>query len=118
MGRVNCGAIPTAVAVQSDMATPALAKYGSDALKQEFLIPAISGDVVACIGVSEPHAGSDVAAIRTFAQRHGDDLVINGSKMWITNGHKADWICLLANTNQHASVHKNKSLVMVWMNEQ
>jgi citronellyl-CoA dehydrogenase len=83
-------------------------------LRSEFLAPAISGDAVACIGVSEPGAGSDVASIKTNARADGDDYVINGGKMWITNGVQADWICLLANTSD-GQVHRNKSLICVPM---
>ena len=115
LGHCDCGAIPMAVGVQTDMATPALARFGSDALRREFLAPAISGDAVGCIGVSEPGAGSDVAAIKTSAKRDGDDYVINGAKMWITNSLQADWMCVLANTSEGAA-HKNKSLIMVPMN--
>uniref|UniRef100_A0A0N5AUP7 Acyl-CoA dehydrogenase 6 n=1 Tax=Syphacia muris TaxID=451379 RepID=A0A0N5AUP7_9BILA len=117
LGGVNCGAIPMAVAVQSDMATPALSNYGSDYLKKRFLKPSVQGDLVSCIGVSEASAGSDVAAIQTCARQAGDDLVIDGSKQWITNGCQADWICLLANTNQNSDVHRNKSLICVPLNE-
>jgi citronellyl-CoA dehydrogenase len=112
LGRVNCGAVPMAIGVQTDMCTPALAKFGSPELKKEFLEPAIAGDAVGCIGVSEPGAGSDVAAIKTTARRDGDDYIINGTKMWITNGMQADWMCLLANTSE-GKPHKNKSLIMV-----
>lgn len=112
MGEVNGGSIPMAVGVQTDMATPALAKQGSDALREEFLVPAIAGEYVACIGVSEPGAGSDVASIRTHARKDGDDYVINGGKMWITNGTQADFMCLLANTGD-GPVHKNKSLIVL-----
>ena len=98
MGRVRCGGVPMAIGVQTDMATPALARFGSDALRAEFLAPAIAGEYVACIGVSEPGAGSDVAAIKTSAKKDGDDYVINGGKLWITNGAQADFMCLLANT--------------------
>ena len=115
LGECTCGGVPMAIGVQTDMCTPALARFGSDALRREFLAPAIAGDMVGCIGVSEPGAGSDVASIKTTARRDGDDLLINGSKMWITNGMQADWICLLANTSQGAQ-HKNKSLIMVPMN--
>ncbi|XP_018021945.1 probable acyl-CoA dehydrogenase 6 [Hyalella azteca] len=89
---------------------PSLA-FGSEKLKQEFLVPSISGEFVACIGVSEPHAGSDVASIKTTAKRVGDDLIINGSKMWITNGTQADWMCCLANTSTDKKPHLNKSLI-------
>ena len=114
LGHVRCGAVPMAIGVQTDMATPALARFGSDALRREFLAPAIAGDAVACIGVSEPGAGSDVSAIRTTARKDGGDYVINGAKMWITNSLQADWMCLLANTSDGAA-HKNKSLIVVPM---
>jgi len=115
LGHVNCGAIPMAIGVQTDMCTPALARFGSDDLKRQFLAPAIAGDMVGCIGVSEPGAGSDVASIKTTAKKVGDDYVINGAKMWITNSLQADWMCVLANTSEGAA-HKNKSLIMVPMN--
>jgi citronellyl-CoA dehydrogenase len=115
LGHCDCGAIPMAVGVQTDMATPALARFGSDALRREFLAPAISGDAVGCIGVSEPGAGSDVASIKTTAKKDGDDYIINGGKMWITNSLQADWMCVLANTSEGAA-HKNKSLIMLPMN--
>ncbi len=114
LGQCNCGGVPMAIGVQSDMATPALARFGSDALRKEFLVPTIAGDVVACLGVSEPGGGSDVAAVKTSARTEGGDYVINGSKMWITNGLQADWCCLLANTSEGAP-HKNKSLIVVPM---
>ena len=116
LGECTCGGVPMAIGVHTDMCTPALARFGSDALKEEFLRPAIAGDVVGCIGVSEVGGGSDVAAVKTTARRDGDDLIINGGKMWITNGMKADWCCLLANTSEGAP-HKNKSLIMVPMTE-
>ncbi|MCP9626389.1 acyl-CoA dehydrogenase family protein [Rhodopseudomonas palustris] len=114
LGAINCGGVPMAIGVQTDMATPALAKFGSDELRKEFLAPSIAGDYVACIGVSEPSAGSDVAAIKTTARSDGDDYVISGGKMWITNGTQADWICLLCNTGD-GPVHRNKSLICVPM---
>ena len=115
LGDCNCGGVPMAIGVQTDMCTPALARFGSDELKRNFLAPAIAGDMVGCIGVSEVGGGSDVAAIKTHARRDGDDFIINGGKMWITNGMQADWCCLLVNTSQGAP-HKNKSLIMVPMN--
>jgi len=114
LGTIRCGGVPMAIGVQTDMATPALARFGSDEVRREFLVPAIAGDAVACIGVSEPGAGSDVASIKTSARSDGDDYVINGGKMWITNGVKADWICLLANTGDGPK-HRNKSLICVPM---
>jgi len=114
LGHVDCGAIPMAIGVQTDMCTPALARFGSDALCREFLAPAISGEMVGCVGVSEAHAGSDVAAIKTHARKDGGDYIINGSKMWITNSLQADWMCVLVNTSD-GPAHKNKTLVMVPM---
>jgi citronellyl-CoA dehydrogenase len=115
LGDCSCGGVPMAIGVQTDMCTPALARFGTERLKRDFLAPAIAGDAVGCLGVSEPGGGSDVAAVKTTAKKDGNDYVINGSKMWITNGMKADWCCLLANTSEGAP-HKNKSLIMVPMN--
>ena len=115
LGAINCGGVPMAIGVQTDMATPALARFGCDEVRREFLAPSISGDYVACLGVSEVGAGSDVASVKTTARKDGDDYVINGGKMWTTNGTQADWICLLANTSD-GPVHRNKSLIAVPMN--
>lgn len=114
LGRITCGGVPMAIGVQTDMATPALARYGSDELREEYLVPAIAGEKVASIGVSEPGAGSDVAGLKTTAIKDGDDYIINGTKMWITNGMQSDFICLLANTSE-GKPHQNKSLIIVPM---
>ena len=114
LGSIHCGGVPMAIGVQTDMATPALARFGSDEVKKEFLAPSISGEYVACLGVSEVGAGSDVASIRTTARKDGGDYVINGGKMWTTNGTQADWMCLLANTSE-GSPHRNKTLICVPM---
>ena len=113
MGYARAQGVAMGVGVQSNMATPALAAFGSDELKREFLAPAIAGEMVASIGVSEQGAGSDVASLKTRARRDGGDYIISGSKMWITNGTQADWICLLCNTSEGGSPHKNKSLIIV-----
>src|SRR5207248_8497644 len=81
---------------------------------EEFLKPSITGDYVACLGVSEAGAGSDVASIKTTAKKDGGDYVINGGKMWTTNGTQADWMCLLANTGD-GPVHRNKTLICLPM---
>lgn len=112
LGRITCGGVPMAIGVQTDMATPALARFGSAELREKFLAPAIAGDMVASIAVSEPHAGSDVAAIKTTAKKDGTDYVINGTKMWITNSTQADFLCLLCNTSD-GKPHANKSLIVV-----
>lgn len=116
LGHIHCGGIPMAIGVQTDMCTPALARFGSDELRAQFLAPAIAGDMVGCIGVSEPAAGSDVSGIKSFAKKDGDDYVITGQKMWITNSLQADWMCMLVNTSE-GSAHKNKSLIMVPMRD-
>lgn len=115
LAHINCGGVPMAIGVQTDMCTPALARHGSAELRAEFLAPAIRGDAVGCLGVSEVGSGSDVASIRTVARKSGDDYIIDGGKMWTTNGTQADFCCVLANTSQGAS-HRNKSLIIVPMN--
>ena len=112
LGRTDCAAVPMGIAVHTDMATPALAEFGSEELKRRFLVPAIAGEMVAAIGVSEPDAGSDVAAIRTRAVADSDDYVINGAKMWITNGTQADFITLLARTGGERGF-RGMSLIIV-----
>jgi citronellyl-CoA dehydrogenase len=112
LGRVHCGGIPMSIGVQTNMATPALARFGSDELRRNYLAPAVAGEMVASIAVSEPQAGSDVAALKTRATKQGDDYVINGTKMWITNSPSADFFCLLANTSE-GKPHINKSMIIV-----
>ncbi|GAB6019153.1 hypothetical protein CHUAL_000772 [Chamberlinius hualienensis] len=115
LGNINAGGVSMGICIQTDVATPALARFGSDKLKKDYLAPSIAGEIVSCLGVSEPGAGSDVAGLKTNAVSKGDDYIINGSKMWTTNGCQADWMCLLANTSD-GPVHKNKSLIIVPMN--
>jgi citronellyl-CoA dehydrogenase len=91
----NAG-VAMGITVQTDMATPSLHQFGSDELRARYLVPAVRGEMVAAIAVTEPDAGSDVASIKTRAVRDGDDWVINGSKIYITNAATADWLCLLA----------------------
>jgi citronellyl-CoA dehydrogenase len=112
MGRISCGGVPMAMAVQMSMATPALARFGTPELKQKYLAPSIKGELVASIAITEPDAGSDVAGIRTRAIRDGDEWVINGSKLYITNGTQADWLCLLARTTEDPG-YQGMSLIVV-----
>lgn len=97
------------VMVQSEIATPIVALLGTDEQKQEFLMPAIKGEQVAALGITEPSTGSDVANIKTIAKKDGADYLISGSKMFITNGGKADWITLSVRTG--AEGHKGISLM-------
>src|SRR5207253_10487492 len=85
--------------VQTNMATPSRHRVGTDELKRRYLVPAIRGEMVTSIAVTESDAGSDVAALRTRAERDGDEWVVNGTKLYITNGAQADWVCLLARTS-------------------
>jgi citronellyl-CoA dehydrogenase len=114
LGHMNCGGVPMAIGVQTDMATPALGRFGDDYVCEQFLKPSIAGDYVACLGVSEVGAGSDVASVKTTARKDGADYIINGGKMWTTNGTQADWMCLLANTSE-GEPHRNKTLICVPM---
>lgn len=100
MPRCHMAGLTMAMLVQSDMATPIIGEIGTQEQKEEFLMPAIAGDKIACLGVSEPNAGSDVAGIRTVAKKDGDDYVISGQKTWITNGTRADFITLAARTGE------------------
>ena len=102
LGRCDNAGVTMGISVQTDMATPSLHQFGSDELKARYLAPAIAGEMVAAIAVTEPDAGSDVAGIKTRAVRDGDDWVINGSKTYITNAATADWLCLLAVTDPDA----------------
>jgi alkylation response protein AidB-like acyl-CoA dehydrogenase len=102
MPRANCGGLSMAVAVQTDMATPPVHLFGTEEQKQRYLVPAIKGQKIACLGITEPDAGSDVAGIKTHAVRDGDEWVINGSKTFITNGHRADYIVLVTRTDKDA----------------
>jgi citronellyl-CoA dehydrogenase len=97
----NAG-VTMGISVQTDMATPSLHQFGNDELRRRYLVPAVKGEMVAAIAVTEPDAGSDVAGIKTRAVRDGDDWVINGSKIYITNAATADWLCLLAITDPEA----------------
>jgi alkylation response protein AidB-like acyl-CoA dehydrogenase len=102
IGRCDAAGVGMAIAVQTDMATPSLHRFGSEELKQRYLAPAIRGEMVAAIAVTEPDAGSDVAGIKTRAVRDGDEYVINGSKTYITNGHRAHVIVLVTKTDPDA----------------
>jgi citronellyl-CoA dehydrogenase len=112
MARCGATGIPMATFVQTDMASPALARHGSHELKEKYLAPIISGDMVCGIAVTEPDAGSDVARIKTRAVREGDEYIINGSKLYITNGTQADWLCVLARTESGDDYH-GMSLIIV-----
>lgn len=105
-------AVAMAVSVQTDMATPALARFGTDAQRERWLRPAIAGERIGAIAITEPDAGSDVAAVRTRAERHGDVWRLDGTKMYITNGTRADFLTLVARTGPEPG-HRGISLFVV-----
>src|SRR4051794_15727299 len=92
--RCRSAGVSMGLLVQSDMATPVISDLGTKEQIEEFLKPALRGEKIASLGVSEPNAGSDVAGIQTFAKKDGDDYVISGSKTYITNGCRADFVTL------------------------
>src|SRR3954468_7270450 len=96
------GGLCMGINVHTDMATPPILQFGTEEQKQDYLVPAIKGEKISCLGITEPDAGSDVSAIRTTAVRDGDEYVINGSKTYITNGHRADFIVLVTKTDPAA----------------
>ena len=102
MVHADCGGLAMGVAVQTDMAMPPILAFGTEQQKQEWLVPAIRGTAILCLGITEPDAGSDVAGIRTRAVRDGDEYVIHGSKTFITNGHRAHAIVLVTKTDPDA----------------
>src|SRR3954469_23045508 len=102
MAQAYCGGLAMGVAVHTDMAMPPILAFGTEEQKQEWVVPAIAGKKILCLGITEPDAGSDVAGIKTRAARDGDDYVINGSKTYITNGHRADVIVLVTKTDPDA----------------
>jgi len=111
-GRMHATGVGMALGVQAMMATPSLHEFGSAELKQRFLAPAIAGTAVAAIAVTEPDTGSDVARLRTRAVRDGDDWVITGRKIYITNGAQADWLCLLARTSDEGGYQGMSQIVV------
>lgn len=112
--RTGFGGFPMAVAVQTDMATPPILEFGNADQKESFLTPALKGEKLAAIGISEPNYGSDVAAIQTRAVKDGNEWVINGAKMFITNAPRADFITLVVRTSDTPG-YKGLSMILVEM---
>jgi citronellyl-CoA dehydrogenase len=111
-GRIHATGVGMAIGVQAMMATPSLHEFGSAELKERYLAPAIAGTAVTAIAVTEPDTGSDVARLRTRAVRDGDEWVITGRKVYITNGAQADWICLLARTSDEGGYRGMSQIVV------
>jgi len=112
MSYSGCGGLNMGFAVHTDMATPPIHLLGTEEQKQRYLVPGIKGEKIGCLGITEPGAGSDVAGIRTKAIRDGDDYLISGSKTFITNGARADFILLVAKTDPDAR-HEGITLFLV-----
>ncbi len=112
MARAHTGGLGMAVAVQTEMATPPVFKFGTDDQKRKFLVPAISGEAIAAIAMTEPDAGSDLAGMTTTAKRYGEEYVLNGRKIFITNGKRCHWCLVVAKTDTEAG-HKGFSLFIV-----
>jgi alkylation response protein AidB-like acyl-CoA dehydrogenase len=112
MAKHHCGGLGMAVAVQTDMATPPVNRFGTEAQKQRFLTPAIEGTAIAAIAMTEPDAGSDLAGMKTTAKRFGDEYILNGRKIFITNGARCSWCLVVAKTDTEAG-HKGFSLFIV-----
>lgn len=115
LGRIRSAGVSMGIGVHMMMTTPSLHEFGTEALKQKYLVPALLGETVSAIGVTEPDAGSDVAGLRTRGVIDGDEWVINGLKTYITNGTQADWICLLVRTTDEGG-YRGMSQIIVDMN--
>jgi alkylation response protein AidB-like acyl-CoA dehydrogenase len=113
----HSGGLAMGVAVHTDMAMPPILAFGTEEQKQEWVAPAIAGQKILCLGITEPDAGSDVSGIKTVARRDGDGYVINGSKTYITNGHRADVIVLVTKTDPDSTppTHDGFTLFLVPM---
>jgi alkylation response protein AidB-like acyl-CoA dehydrogenase len=112
MAKFHCGGLGMAVAVQAEMATPPVHRFGTEKQKQRFLVPAIAGSAIAALAITEPDAGSDVASIQTTARRYGDEYVLNGRKIFITNGARCQWVLVVTKTDRDAG-HAGFSLFVV-----
>ncbi len=112
MARAGCGGLGMAVAVQTEMATPPVFKFGTDEQKRKWLAPAIRGEQIAAIAITEPDAGSDVAGIKTVARREGDHYVVNGRKIFITNGARCHW-ALVVPKAEHERGHSGFNLLLI-----
>lgn len=112
MNRCGCGGVPMAISVQTGMATPPIYQFGTKDQHERFLKPALKGEKIAAIGITEPDHGSDVQSIQTRAKWDGEHWVINGSKTFITNGTRADFVVLVTRTSDIPGA-KGISLIIV-----
>ena len=112
MARAGCGGLGMAVAVQTEMATPPVFKFGTEEQKRQWLVPAVRGEQIAAIAITEPDAGSDVAGIKTTARRDGDHFVVDGRKIFITNGARCHWALVVTKTDRERG-HGGYNLLLV-----
>ena len=112
MARAGCGGLGMAVAVQTEMATPPLFKFGTEEQKRRWLVPAVRGEQIAAIAITEPDAGSDVAGITTTARRDGDHFVVDGRKIFITNGARCHWALVVTKTDRERG-HGGYNLLLI-----
>jgi acyl-CoA dehydrogenase len=112
LGRCGSGGLSAGIGAHIGIATPPIWKFGTDEQKQRFLAPAIRGERIAALGITEPGAGSDVAGIRTFARRVDGGYVVNGSKTFITNGLRADFVVTAVKTTQEGGHHGISFLIL------
>jgi alkylation response protein AidB-like acyl-CoA dehydrogenase len=112
MAHAHCGGLAMGIAVQTDMAMPPILAFGTEEQKQQWVVPAIQGKAILAIGITEPDAGSDVAGIKTRAVKDGDEYVINGSKTFITNGHRAHAIVLVTKTGEGGTESRHGGITL------
>jgi len=112
MARIAAGGLGMAVAVQSEMATPPVFRFGTEEQKERWLVPAIKGEQIAALAITEPDAGSDVAGITTVARRFGDEFIVNGRKIFITNGARCHWALVVTKADRERG-HKGFNLLLI-----
>src|SRR6266550_4759908 len=112
MARASCGGLGMAVAVQAEMATPPVFRFGTEEQKRKWLVPAIRGQQIAALAITEPDAGSDVAGITTTARRFGDEFIVNGRKIFITNGARCHW-ALVVTKGERERGHAGFNLLVI-----
>ncbi|HEY1456675.1 MAG TPA: acyl-CoA dehydrogenase family protein, partial [Candidatus Dormibacteraeota bacterium] len=112
MARAGCGGLGMAVAVQAEMATPPVFRFGTEVQRRRWVVPAIQGEQIAALAITEPDAGSDVAGITTVAQRYGDEFILNGRKIFITNGARCHWALVVTKAGRERG-HEGFNLLVV-----
>src|SRR5579872_5895552 len=112
MAKAGLGGLGMAVDVQAEMATPPVFKFGTEEQKRRWVVPAIRGDQIAALAITEPDAGSDVAGITTVARRYGKEFIVSGRKIFITNGARCHWALVVTKTERERG-HKGFNLLVI-----